>query len=89
MIRITENLSHSDDNFFCSAKNNYGQLQKILGQTSINLGKPRENYRKKLTQSDDNYFSFGIKYLRTAIKYSLGTLQKISKTPEKKYEKRL
>ena len=87
MIRITENLSHSDDNFFApqkiftlSYKKFLGKLQKI----SENLEK---NTKKKLTQSDDNYFSFGIKYLRTPIKYILGTLQKICKKPEKTRKK--
>ena len=90
MIRITENLSHSDDNFFCSAKNIYAQLQKIIGQTTKNLGKPREKIPKKNSPSRTIITfrsAFAIKYFRTATKYILGTLQKICKKPEKTTKK--
>ena len=58
-----------------ATKNSWAKLQKSR--------KTSRKIPKKLTQSDDNYFSFGIKYLRTAIKYILGTLQKTPKNRKK------
>ena len=87
MIRITENLSHSDDNFFAPQKIftlSYKKFSDKLQKISENLEK---NTKKKLTQSDDNYFSFGIKYLRTPINISWAHYKKSAKN-RKKLEKK-